>query len=93
MKKNKIPNYFTKEVDKIFPGSELHLTHKNNLTIDEVNSEFINFDNLKKLSDLFKTTKINTGMFVRSNGCPTCGYDNEVVVSIDVLNPDLTPRD
>jgi len=90
MKNTKIPIYFIEKVKKIFPGSKLDLDIKNNVKINYVNSEFINFDNLKELSDLFKTTKINTGIFARTEGCPTCGFDTEIIVTIDVLNPDLT---
>jgi len=90
MKKNKeIPIYFIKKVKDIFPGSGCSIDANGNIEIDNVYSNNVTFENLEKLSKLFNTTKINTGIYITSSGCPTCGDSPELIVTIEVLYPDL----
>jgi len=87
--KKQIPIYFIEKVKDIFIGSNLSIDENGNIEIDNVNSNYVTFENLEKLSKLFNTTKINTGMYITSSGCPTCGDSPELVVTIEVLYPDL----
>lgn len=47
----------------------------------------ISFESLMKLSERFKTTKIDVDDYSYSPGCPTCDYGSERTVEIVIYEP------
>lgn len=74
-----IEQRFGKRTEIVYRAKEKTI----HISLDYASESWLTFENYKFLADLFKTSKVNTGMWINAgSGCPTCGNDGPEIGGI-----------